>query len=378
MPQSPPDRRQDDRRSDHVRLADFTIPELRKALLGTGLLLAVLVLFSFMIADVLVAIVAGVVLGAYLIPVERWLRRWLRDPRLSAIVTITAVTVPLLAILVYSWIEITEASGYLESHSREIAARLTETVQRIPFLREVVVEEDLSRWVVLAASRGADVVDAVQDAIGGIGISIAVFLVTIFSVLVDHGRVVGYLRRKIPGRYRDLSETMARNVRAVIYGALYATFLTQFVKSAVILAMNLYWQIPLALVLAIVSFFVGFFPVVGSWLVYVPVAIYLMVFRGDVVGGTAMLLIGLLGNTIFLSLYLRPKVAAEKSRILNFYWMFIGLVAGVYTFGLVGIIVGPVVIAVLKAIFDTVTGEPVPVFRDGGAAVDHHGRAAGE
>src|SRR5690606_2348671 len=189
MPQSPPDRRQDVRRSDHVRLADFTIPELRKALLGTGLLLAVLVLFSFMIADVLVAIVAGVVLGAYLIPVERWLRRWLRDPRLSAIVTITAVTVPLLAILVYSWIEITEASGYLESHSREIAARLTETVQRIPFLREVVVEEDLSRWVVLAASRGADVVDAVQDAIGGIGISIAVFLVTIFYVLVDHGRV---------------------------------------------------------------------------------------------------------------------------------------------------------------------------------------------
>jgi predicted PurR-regulated permease PerM len=38
--------------------------------------------------------------------------------------------------------------------------------------------------------------------------------------------------------------------------------------------------------------------------------------------------------------------------------MFIALLTGVYTFGLVGIIIGPVLIAVLRAIFETISGPP--------------------
>jgi predicted PurR-regulated permease PerM len=68
-----------------------------------------------------------------------------------------------------------------------------------------------------------------------------------------------------------------------------------------------------------------------------------------------MILVGFLLNTLFISMYVRPKMAAERSRVLNFYWMFIGLVTGVYTFGLVGILLGPILIGLLKAILDTIT-----------------------
>jgi predicted PurR-regulated permease PerM len=116
--------------------------------------------------------------------------------------------------------------------------------------------------------------------------------------------------------------------------------------------MNLVWHVPLAIVLAIASFFIGLLPVLGSWTIYTPVALYLMLWRGDVLGGVLMLIVGFVGNTMFVSMYLRPKIAAEKSEVLNFYWMFLGLVTGVYTFGLMGIIIGPVLLAVLKAILD--------------------------
>ncbi|MGH7483789.1 MAG: AI-2E family transporter, partial [Longimicrobiales bacterium] len=102
------------------------------------------------------------------------------------------------------------------------------------------------------------------------------------------------------------------------------------------------------------------FPVVGYWAVYLPVAIYLVVFREDYLGGFLMATIGFFGNTILLSMYLRPKIAAAKSHVLNFYWMFIGLITGVYTFGIIGIVIGPVLIAVLKAVFDSVTGASPP------------------
>ena len=52
---------------------------------------------------------------------------------------------------------------------------------------------------------------------------------------------------------------------------------------------------------------------------------------------------------------LRPKIGAEKSKVLNFYWMLVGLITGVYTFGLVGVLLGPIVIGLLKAIVDTVS-----------------------
>ncbi|TMG79519.1 MAG: AI-2E family transporter [Betaproteobacteria bacterium] len=64
---------------------------------------------------------------------------------------------------------------------------------------------------------------------------------------------------------------------------------------------------------------------------------------------------GFFVNTIYISTYLRPKIAAEKSKVLNFYWMLVGLITGVYTFGLVGVLLGPMVIGLLKAIVDTIT-----------------------
>ena len=58
---------------------------------------------------------------------------------------------------------------------------------------------------------------------------------------------------------------------------------------------------------------------------------------------------------MYISTFLRPKIAAERSKVLNFYWMLVGLVTGVYTFGLVGILLGPILIGLLKAILDTIT-----------------------
>jgi predicted PurR-regulated permease PerM len=121
--------------------------------------------------------------------------------------------------------------------------------------------------------------------------------------------------------------------------------------------MNLLWHVPLAAPLAVVSFIIGFFPIVGSWSVYVPVAIWLAIFRDQLGAAIAMVVIGTLVNTVFISMYLRPKIAADRSRVLNFYWMFVALVTGVYTFGLAGILIGPILIGLLKAVIDTVTAK---------------------
>jgi predicted PurR-regulated permease PerM len=355
------DRRRDDRRRDFVSLADYTVPELRKALLTVALLLLILALFLYMVHGVVVAVFAGVVAGIYLIPLDRAIATRVSKPAASAILTIIAFTVPLLAILAYSWIEISGAAAYLNEHSDAIVARLNDGMRSLPWAGEFELQDEIRRGVAAVTTRSGEVVDELTEAVDIVLIGISVFLFTTFYILTDHDKLRIYMGKRVPGRYRSLVDPVVTNIRNVIYGVLYGTFLTQAMKAVIVLVMNLAWQVPLAVVLAIVSFFIGLLPIVGSWLIYTPVAIYLMLWRGDVVGGVVMLLIGFLGNTVFISTYLRPKIAAAKSRVLNFYWMFIALVTGVYTFGLMGIIIGPVLIAMLKAVLDAIsTGDAPP------------------
>ncbi len=182
-----------------------------------------------------------------------------------------------------------------------------------------------------------------------------IFLFTAFYVLVDGPKISDYVRSKVAPRYGDLARSLETNARGVLYGAIYSTFLTQAIKSALIFAMMVVFRVPLAPVLAILSFIIGFFPIVGSWSIYVPAAMWLLVFRQATFSALAMLAIGFFVNTLYISTFLRPKIAAEKSQVLNFFWMFVGLVTGVYTFGLPGILLGPILIGLLKAIIDAVT-----------------------
>jgi predicted PurR-regulated permease PerM len=191
-----------------------------------------------------------------------------------------------------------------------------------------------------------------------IAVAATIFLFTAYYVMGDAEQIMEYIRARIPPRYGELSTALEANMRGVLYGAIYSTFLTQTIKSVIILAMNLAFHVPLPGVLAIISFIIGFFPIVGSWSVYLPVAAWLAVFRDAPGQALAMVIIGFGVNTIYISTFLRPKIAAERSKVLNFYWMLVALITGVYTFGLVGILLGPMLIGLLKAILDTITSQP--------------------
>lgn len=127
-------------------------------------------------------------------------------------------------------------------------------------------------------------------------------------------------------------------------------------KALIIFVLNLVFDIPLALVLAIITFLLGFFPLLGEWAVYLPVTIYLLVFRHDPVSAAVYLGIGIL-MTLSSSLLLRPRLASAGASRFSFYWMLVALVAGVYVFGIPGIVLGPAILGFVKAVADTLFGD---------------------
>jgi predicted PurR-regulated permease PerM len=348
------DRRRTERRTNQS-LAELTLPEFRRMLITTTLFLIVLLLFLWMVRTVIIATILGVVVAVYLRPVYLALLKRLPNRSLSATLTLLFVIIPVVALLTYSYLEIADVAAYVDAHRQEIAAKIDVAIHRIPFLQNANTGATVERWVLVASNYGTSIPQALRATLGTFAIAATIFVFTTFYFMIDIERIAAYLRSKIAPRYQELATALEANVRGVLYGAIYSTFLTQAIKSLIILAMNLAFHVPLAGVLAILSFIIGFFPIVGSWSVYVPVAAWLAIFRDAPGQALIMLAIGFFVNTIYISTFLRPKIAAERSKVLNFYWMLVGLVTGVYTFGLVGILLGPIVIGLLKAILDTIT-----------------------
>jgi predicted PurR-regulated permease PerM len=353
-PIAPPERRRVERRVSH-RVADLTLPEARRIIVTTLLFAIVLTLFLRMVQSVIVAAILAIVIAVYTRPLYRWFRaRFGARTGPAAIVTLLVIILPTLGALAYSYNEVVDVVQYVSENQAGVAARIEAAVRRLPFMAQTTAE-DVRGWVARAVGYGAEIPDQVRDALVGFSVGATIFLFTAFYVYTSADEIGAYVREKIPPRYSEIVGTFEHNVRGVLYGAIYATLLTQTLKSVLIFGMNLAFGVPLAGVLAILSFIIGFFPIVGSWSVYLPVALWLFVWQGRTVAAVAMVATGFLLNTVLISTFLRPKIAAEKSGVLNFYWMFVGLVTGVYTFGLPGILLGPILIGLLKAAIDTVT-----------------------
>jgi predicted PurR-regulated permease PerM len=338
------------------RLADVSLPAFWRGFVTAALLAAVGVLFVAMVLKVLLAAFLGVVIAMYLRPVYAWLGRRLGRPAPSALLTLLLFVVPVLAVLTYGYVEVRGAATYLSENTAEVAAEVQASLDRLPFVAtdaRAAIENGLGR----AADLATGVPEGVQDAIGAFSVAVAVFLFTAFYVLTDAESIVGYLRSKVPARYAALTERLERNARGVLYGAIYSTLVTQSLKGLWVLVLMLAFGVPLPFTLALLAFAIGFFPVVGSWTVYLPAAGYVLVFQDAPLKAAALAAVAFVVSTPLLSFYVRPKLAADRSHVLNFYWMFIGLIAGVYTFGIPGILLGPLLVGLLKALLDVVTDD---------------------
>jgi predicted PurR-regulated permease PerM len=99
--------------------------------------------------------------------------------------------------------------------------------------------------------------------------------------------------------------------------------------------------IPMYLVLSFIIFFLTFIPG-GPALVWVPLAIYI-IFQRNLFIVIGVLILGIILSYI-LDTAVRIKILGNKSQI-NPLIMLIGVLGGIYIFGLFGFIIGPLILS---------------------------------
>jgi predicted PurR-regulated permease PerM len=341
---------------DERRLSELTVGDAKRILVyGLATLLA-LALFLALVGKVLVALLLGVVAGAYLLPVQEWLEKRLRARAGSAIITILLIVVPLVALAGYGWYEMSGYSKLVYEKRGEITHSISESLTRYLPLQYENTRAGLEAAFAEALVRSAEAIQELRKKAALLLASTAIFFFTLFYVLTQRVRLSSYIKVRVPGEYLPLYEKLTENVGGALRGALWAVLIDQTFKALVILVCNFVFRVPLAVALALAAFLIGFFPLVGVWVVYIPVSIYLLVFRNEPTSAAIYLSIGVV-LTFASSLFLRPLLASSHTRRFNFYWMLIALVAGVYAFGIPGIVLGPAILGFVKAVADTLFGD---------------------
>jgi predicted PurR-regulated permease PerM len=292
-------------------------------------------------------------------PVHRRLVARTNRPATSALLSSLLVILTILApVTLITVAVVNELSGLVQSLQVSLPSLLEPdsptTGPMIRWLGQYVnVEQMLSKEFIierLTAMRGA-IAQRTLGVVGGVvGAVVQIFFIifTMYYLFRDGNRIVGALPEVLPLERTQSEEIFART-REVIAASVYGVLVIAVVQGA--LGGLMFWilGVPSAIVWAVVMTFLSMIPMLGSFLVWVPAAIFLAATghwtKAIILTIWGALVIGTVDN------FLRPKLVGEKTR-LHELLIFFSVLGGLQVFGVMGIVLGPVVVAITLAVVD--------------------------
>ena len=176
-------------------------------------------------------------------------------------------------------------------------------------------------------------------------VNFMLLLFVLFFVLRDHDKLIVFLHRALP-LSRSQEETLFEEVKVVSKSALLGSLLTALTQG-VVGGFGLWLAGFPGVFWGAVMAFTSLIPLVGTALVWLPAALYLLI-TGEWEWAVFMLLWGVLvvGS---IDNFLRPMFMQGAS--MNTVVVFFSLIGGIQVFGLVGLIYGPLIFSIALVLF---------------------------
>ncbi|MBI2354963.1 MAG: AI-2E family transporter [Deltaproteobacteria bacterium] len=315
---------------------------------------------------------AGVI-GILTFPLFKRLRSRLagRQQTAAAVMTVAVVFVLVLPVIGMVFLLVRETAAaylFLERLSADGGRHLFENIQAHPLLKPWI--ERLNAWfgpftleldaalfpqMKEIAATVLNYSKAVAKNVLFFVLKLILMVISLFFIYRDGEGFQRQLLSVIPldeSHKRVLVDTVKRVVMAVVYGV----FLTCLVQG--VLGGIGFWAagLPSPPLFGAIMAVCALVPVVGTALIWLPAAGYLFL-SGEVVKGVGLMLWGALVVSSIDNL-IRPFFISGKAR-LSVLVIAIGGLGGLVSFGLLGVVIGPLVLALFLALFEIYRAEVV-------------------
>ena len=331
------------------------------------LVLLVTIAFGWLLTPYFGAILWGVVAAIVFRPLYGWLTRRLggREGLAAALTLLIILALVILPAILVGASLVQESVGLYNKlqagkvdftvYFAKLARSLPHSVTRFAAAYDLMDAARMRELVRsgLSAGLGSFATQALTVGQGALAFlaDLGVMLYLTYFLLRDGERLGRRFSEALPLRPQlreHLIDNFIRVVRATMKGSMLVAVLQGIVGGVI------FWLLGIepALLWGLLMGFFSLVPAVGTGIIWVPVALYLLVtgsvWEGSVLVFCGLFVIGLIDNL------LRPILVGKDTKLPDFV-VLIATVAGLELFGLSGFVVGPIIAALFIALWDIVT-----------------------
>jgi len=307
-----------------------------------------LIITFFLIQNIFFLIVYSIILAYFLNPIYQFYLKKLKNKSLSSLLSLVTVTIgfliPLalmsyflilnLVRLVLEYKVFIENPDLLNSIVNEFLAKLTNS----NILSSINFSDLMNSLVIFIVDLSKNFFSSIPKTI----IYLLIILFITYYILVYNKRIFQNLNEYLPlslKKQNEILNNIKKNIKVLFRGY----FLTGLIQTGVALIGYIMFGVPNLLIVTFLTLIVSLIPYLGTPLIWVPISFY-MIINGNEVNGIGLLIFG----TLFISMvdnFVRPILMSNKDTI-SPPLVFIGFVGGMITFGIGGIILGPLIISI--------------------------------
>jgi predicted PurR-regulated permease PerM len=310
----------------------------------------------------------AVVLCVGFYPMHRRIRARLGNPTLAAaastILVILLIVLPVTFISIAVVRELSGAAASLQAGVQRftdpglpgvgwILDRLRNYVSIDRESAREFLADRIQAWGAVLASSTLLVVGGAVGAL----VQTALIVFTLFYLFRDADRLRQAAYEMLPierVQAHDIAVRTRDVIAATIYGVLVIAAIQGTLGTFIFSVLGL----PSPLLWGVVMFFMAMIPMAGTFVVWVPAAAYLALtgalFKAAVLVAWGMLVIGSIDN------FLSPRLVGKRAR-LHELLIFFAVLGGLQVFGVLGLVLGPVVVAITLALIEMLRAAHSPV-----------------
>jgi predicted PurR-regulated permease PerM len=326
----------------------------------TGVILIILLVLSFfLLKPIIMAIILGIVLAFIFTPVYDFAFKFIKRKNLTAFLMCLLLIVLIVVPLWYVFpIAIDQSiKFYMNSQDLDFVTPLK------TIFPSIFQSEQFSNEIGLAihsfvTKTTSSLMNSLSDVILNFPTLFLRLLVVFFSfffVLRDKEEMVEYIKSLLPFS-KDVEKRLFKSSKDLTISILYGQVLLGIIQGITAGIGFFIFGVPNALLLTLIAAVAGIFPIVGTTIVWIPVAIYLLI-AGNTVSALGVVMFGLISSVI--EAFFKPIFISRRAKM-NSSLILFGMVGGLLFIGLLGIILGPLILAYLFIVIEAYRNKKLP------------------
>ncbi len=325
-------------------MADYI--DIKKWIVG-GIILSIFILTFFILRPIIIPIIFGLLFAYIFQPLYKKIKTKIKSKNISTLLLVLGLVI-LIAIPIFYIVPI------LVNQTFETYV-LIQNVNMNEVIGEFIQSDISSAIAINIDNLIGQIFSSFLNQFKNILIELpsilllfAVFLFTFFFAIRDSEELKGYISTLSP--FSDSTEKkFLKEFRGITNAIIFGQVFIGIIQGLAVGVGLFFLGVPKTLILTFIASIVSMIPILGSWIVWMPVGLFL-IFTGQTFDGIFLLLYGALFVSTIDNL-LRPYILSKQSN-LPVALSVIGTIGGLYFFGIAGLVLGPLVLAYVLIIIE--------------------------